>query len=108
MVHFSGKTLTVNGKSLELEHAVADAFEIEDSIIVLFEADARRDEQFQNLIALRSNGEKGWIADLPTNDNSDVYLEVTSRVPLIANSWSCYACEIETATGRIKARSFTK
>ena len=110
MITFSGKSLFVDGKALELEHPVADAFELGNRIIVLFDPEAPRNGSgtFQNLFALRANGNRDWIAELPTNESSDVYVGVASKTPLLANSWSCYMCEIEPTTGRIKARVFTK
>ncbi|HOX03244.1 MAG TPA: hypothetical protein P5555_13325 [Candidatus Paceibacterota bacterium] len=110
MIAFSGKTIRVSGASLELEYPVADAFELEDRIIVLFNPDActKKFGQFPNLVALRPTGERLWTAELPTTTSGDRYYKVASRNPLVVYSIHSVECEIDIATGRIKARRFSK
>lgn len=110
MITFSGKTISIGGKSFEVEHPVADAFELEGRIIVLFNPDAYTEKfgQFPNLVALRPTGERLWTAELPTTRSGDRYYKVASRTPLVVYSVYSEECEIEPATGRIKARRFYK
>jgi len=110
MIAFSGKTLLIDGNPLELDYPVADAFELEGRIIVLFNPDAYTEKfgQFPNLIALRSTGERLWTAELPTTTSGDRYYKVTAQPPLVACSIYSQECEIEPATGLIKARRFFK
>jgi len=110
MITFYGKTLSINGKSLELDYPVVDAFELEGRIIVLFNPDAytERFGQFPNLIALGPTGERVWTAELPTTTSGDRYYKVSSRTPLVVYSIYSQECEIEPATGRIKVRRFFK
>jgi len=110
MITFNGKMLSVSGKSLELDYPVADAFELEGRIIVLFNPDAYKEKfgQFSNLIALRPTGERLWVAELPTTTTGDRYYKVASQTPLVVYSIYSQECEIDPATGRIKARHFFK
>jgi len=110
MITFSGKTLSICNNSLELEHPIADAFDLEGRIVVLFNPDAYTEKfgQFQNLIALQPTGERLWTAELPTTTSGDRYYKVASRAPLVAYSIYSQECEIEPATGRITARRFLK
>ena len=110
MITFSGKKISIGEKSMELEHAVADAFELEGLIVVLFNPDAyaERFGQFPNLIALRPTGERLWTAELPTTTSGDRYYKVSSRTPLVVYSINSFECEIDPATGRIKGRHYFK
>jgi hypothetical protein len=110
MITFSVKTISVSGKSLEVEFPVSDAFELEGCVIVLFNPDAYTEKfgQFPNLVALRPTGERLWTAELPTTTSGDRYYKVSSRAPLVVYSIYWVECEIELSTGRIKARRFYK
>lgn len=110
MITFSGKTVSIGGKSFEVEHPIADAFELGGRIIVLFNPDAYTEKfgQFPNLIALRPTGERLWTAELPTTTSGDRYYKVASRTPLVVYSVNSFECEIDPATGRIVARHFSK
>ncbi len=109
-VSFSGRTLDVKGKSIELEYPVRDAFMLGDKIIVLFDPNAYIEKfgQFRNLIALTEDGDRLWSAELPTNQSGDTYFRVSSRNPLVANSFHSFDCEIDESTGRIRKKVFTK
>ena len=110
MITSSGSSILIDGKLLELEYPVEDAFEWKGNIIVLFNPDAYTESfgQFSNLVAIRPMGERLWTAELPTTTNGDRYYKVVSRDPLIACSIYSEECEIDSATGRIKARRFFK
>lgn len=110
MMTFVGKVISIGGKSFEVEHPVADAFELEGRIIVLFDPDAYNETfgQFPNLIAMKPTGERLWTAALPTTSSGDRYYKVASKTPLVAYSINSFECEIDPATGQIKSRSFFK
>ena len=77
---------------------------------MLFDPDAYTEKfgQFQNLIALKETGELIWKAELPTTTSGDRYYKIAKRLPLVAYSIYSYQCEIDPATGKIKARTFIK
>ncbi len=110
MITSSKHTLLVNGKSIQFQYPVIDAFEVQDIIVVLFHPDSssQKSGQFRNLIALKRNGEHLWIAELPTSRTGDRYYKVVSRSPLVVYSVSSFECEIDIDTGRIKSRRFFK
>jgi hypothetical protein len=110
MITFTGKTIIINDKLIELEYPIADAFELEHKIIVLFDSDARTEKfgQFPNLIALGLNGEKLWTAELPTTTSGDRYYKIASQIPLVVYSIYSEECEIDPSTGKIKRHTFFK
>lgn len=109
-VIFSGRTISIGGRSVDLDYPLADAFQLGDKIIVLFDPDAYTETfgQFRNLIAITREGEKLWAAELPTTESGDRYYRVTSKDPLIAYSIYSYGCEINHSNGKILSKTFIK
>lgn len=117
-ISFQGKTLVINGHSIQLAWPVLDAIETADKVFVLFDPDSylldpsynvmRRQgaPAIRNLIALTKAGVKLWEAELP--EASDYYYRLTSTAPLVAISFSSYKCEIDPNNGAIKKREFLK
>jgi hypothetical protein len=107
---FSTHTITIGDRNIETEYPIHDAFLMRDKIIVLFHPDAYTEKfgQFKNLIALTLEGAKIWTAELPTNDSGDRYYQISSKLPLIADSVYSFECEIDESTGRIKKGIFFK
>ncbi len=110
MVTFSSKTIFMAAGPVELDHSVRDAFESHGHVIVLYDPSAwmQKFGQFPNLIALGPEGQRRWVAELPTTNSGECYERIISREPLIAWTWDSYECEIDITTGRIKKRIFTK
>jgi hypothetical protein len=110
MISFSGTKLEVDGQSIETEYPIADAFEASGLVVVRYDPDVYTDSfgQFPNLVAFQFDGTKAWTAQLPTNGSGDRYHTISSRAPIVVQSFSCFACEIDPDTGRIVARRFTK
>jgi hypothetical protein len=110
IISISGRTLHIDGRSFDLEYPIAEAFELDGRVIVLFDPNAYTEKfgQFQNLIALKETGDLLWKAELPTHDSGDCYYKIANRLPLVAYSIYSYECEIAPATGKIKARTFIK
>jgi hypothetical protein len=77
---FSGCTITIGNRSIEMEYPIHDAFLLGSKIIVLFDPDAYTEKfgQFPNLVALTFEGRKIWTAELPTHDSGDRYYLVAS------------------------------
>jgi hypothetical protein len=108
-VGFSGRVLRIDSVRVELEHPVAEAFAVGDLVIVRFPCDAAPKSYgaFENLIALTSYGDRAWIGELPTT-GTDAYVGVSSREPLVVNSWSCFQCTLDPKSGRILRKVLTK
>ena len=110
MITFSGNTISIDGRVVQLQHQIIDAFEQEDLVVVLFDPNAYLEKfgQFPNLVALGRDGELRWTAELPTNTSGDRYYKLASNIPLVACSIYSWECEIDPSTGRIRAREFYK
>lgn len=110
MITHSGNKILINGKTLELEYPAINAFRIDDIIVVLFDPESytKKYGQFHNLIAIAPSGKVLWKAELPTTTSGDRYYKIVSQKPLISLSVYSMKCEIDSATGRISARSFFK
>lgn len=65
---------------------------------------------YSNLFRVDSAGRVVWSADLPLpEDWTDFYVEVEiAEGELKAGSWSCYAMTLDSETGRILSKVFTK
>lgn len=117
-VTFQGKQVVVDGKCIEMQWPVLDAFELGERVIVLLDPDAylldpgykaqRRQgrKANRNLKAFSKSGEKVWEAEFP--EEADYYYAVSSRSPLCVNSFSSFRCEIDPDTGRIRSKTFLK
>ena len=117
-VSFQGKTLLIDGQSVQMPWSVLDAVEQGDKVFVLFDPDSylldpnykvmRRQgtPAIRNLIAITKAGAKLWEAEMPKA--SDYYYRLSSAAPLIANSVSSYRCEIDPNNGAIKNKEFLK
>jgi len=106
MISYSGKTLLINGSPVDLEHPIAEAFEADGKLLVLFDPDARTEKfgQFPNLVALSVSGEKLWTAELPTTTSGDRYYKIASKRPLVVYSIYSEECEIDPDIGKIVVR----
>ena len=110
MIAYTKNRLEIDGETWTLEFSVLDAFEFCDGIIVLFHPDEgiKMSGQFANLVCLAKTGEKKWVAELPTVKSADAYYRISSREPLVVNSFCSYRCEIDLSTGKIIQKRFTK
>jgi hypothetical protein len=117
-VSCQGRELFIDGRSIELEYAVRDAFELDGRIIVLLDPDAylkdpaygkerrRGDGALRNLRALSMSGQPLWEARFP--EAADYYYKVVERRPLTVLSFSSFRCVIDTVTGQIISKEFCK
>lgn len=101
--------LHIDELHIELEHPIAQALACRDLVIVRFRHDAapQRYGAFDNLFAVNRRGERVWVAELP-DTGSDAYVEISSREPLVAHSWSGFRCTLDPASGAILQKTFTK
>lgn len=107
-VSFTGSTLTVDDRSIPMDHPIREAFALDSVVVVLLDPDADpgRQDQYRNLMTIAANGDILWRAELPTGRQSGVYWRVASRNPLVASSFSSYDCEIDVRTGKIVRAEF--
>lgn len=110
MIGYNENTITVDGKSYELEHRVADAIEYKDRVVVLFDPEDYTDKfgQFPNLIAISHDGKKLWTAELPTTTSGDRYYRIVRGESLRAASIYSFVCDIDPRTGKIVRKDFVK
>ncbi len=104
---FSGNTVDIDGKQIVLDFPVLDAFREGGRVFVLFDPDAAG-EDFRNLICIDLNGTRIWEAELPEPGRQDVYYRISSKQPLVANSFSSYKVQLDPETGRILGKEFVK
>ena len=117
-VSFSGKNLTVNGRTIELAWPILAAVEHGAKTFVLLDPDAYlTDPQYKalrargapairNLLALGDDCAILWEGELP--QAADYFYKITSVDPLIAYSFSSYCCEIDADSGKITRKAFVK
>ena len=99
--------VAVRGRWIELQHAIEDAFLEDNRIFVLFDP-AARSWRSANLICVGTDGRELWVAEFPEAGREDYYYLISSRKPLVVNSFSSYKCTIDGETGRILGREFVK
>lgn len=117
-VSHTGREVLIDGKLVQLEYEVREAFELDGKIIVLLDPNAylqdpsygkerrRGHDALQNLRALSVLGESLWEAEFP--EAADYYYKIVDVHPLTALSFSSYRCVIDGATGRIVRKEFCK
>jgi hypothetical protein len=117
-VTYHGKNLFVDGKSIFLQYEIRDAFVLDGKIIVLIDPDSylqdpayskerrRGNNPFKNLVALSLDGSLLWEAEFP--EKVDYYYFISSKQPLVANSFSSFRCCIDINTGKIVTKEFYK
>jgi hypothetical protein len=83
--------------------------ESRDAIVLLrFYGDGTPD-RFATLLRVRPDGEIVWRTP-PPEKRGDAWVRLawSKRDGLNANSWSCYWCKLDPATGRLTSSAFTK
>ncbi|HWY52295.1 MAG TPA: hypothetical protein VNW72_12515 [Chthoniobacterales bacterium] len=108
-ISFSGRTVSVAGKTWQAPWPVTQAAVIDDRVILLYDYMAGpRDRQFQNLEAFNSSGQHLWTAQHPTAEKPDTYVKILSTSPFLAWNFACYKCTIDVSSGRLVKALFTK
>jgi hypothetical protein len=113
-IAFAGKSLKINGRSVELPWPVRQAIEHQGKVFVLLDPDAyltssgysKEEPALRNLWAFDLDGCKIWEAALP--EDPDYYYRLTSTDPLVANSFSSHICTIDSGSGAILQAQFVK
>jgi len=117
-IRIQGKLLTIDGRVVQLDWPALAAEETPDKIFVLLDPDAYlADANYKlslrnggpatrNLVGISRDGRKLWEAEFP--EARDYYYQITSTVPLRANSFSSFLCEIDPENGKIVTKEFLK
>lgn len=112
-----GSVVVVQGQCIDVGARVLDAQVSRDIVLVLIDpdwyitAEYRRQRRagmppVRNLRAYSTDGTLLWEADLP--EEADYYHEIVSTEPIEVHSFSCFRCRIDSRTGRIISKAFTK
>jgi hypothetical protein len=84
----------------------------ENACIVLLNGDeglGARERRFRNLCYYAHERGTIWHAELPTTSGVDHYVSFSvNGGQLFGNSWSAYYVELDVASGKIQAKTFTK
>jgi hypothetical protein len=120
-ITYNGSKFEIDGKAVEVPSPIREAFALKGEVIVLMDQfadlkgpildirEVRSAPKGTNLFCYSSDGVVLWKAELPTEGNAeDYYYRVSSRSPLVVNSFSSYRCEIDSATGKIIRKDFFK
>lgn len=119
-VTYDDKKLNIDGKVVETPWPIREAFTIEGNVIVLMDQfadlkgpvldirEVRKIPKGRNLFCYSLNGSVLWQAEFPTRSMEDYYYSISSRSPLVVNSFSSYRCEIDPQNGKIIRKEFFK
>lgn len=118
---FNGSLLTIDDTVVETPSPIREAFVDGRRILVLMDHFAdlkgpvldikavRNAPKGTNFFCYSSDGVLLWKAELPVgNEDEDYYYRISSRSPLVVNSFSSYRCEINPEAGKIVRKTFFK
>ena len=109
-LQYSGRRLSIGDTTFDTEYPIQEATLLTDKIIVLHNPYTGPTSygQFRNLIAYDLHGQKVWTAEHPGNDSNDVYMKIVKSNPLTVHNFAGFECVIDSATGKIIKKIFTK
>lgn len=103
------KKIEFGGVPCEMPHPILDSRKIGDRILILYDyMDYPRYKQARNLLAYDFDGNELWTAEHPTNTTADSYVSFHSTEPLWVWNFASYKCRIDTETGKLIEKVFTK
>ena len=105
------KTIFLGKRQIILDYKIDTAYKRLNKIIVRFRETKNTVSigRFYNLICIDLKGKMIWKAELPTMKEDDRYCYVLKYWPnIVANSWSNNECVIDSKTGKILSKKFTK
>lgn len=109
MIDIRGKQLQLDETVLDLKHPILDVRQFSDRIVVIFDyMDFPKWRQARNLRAFNLQGKELWIAEHPTNETADCYVNFMKDDPLTVGNFAGYRCIIDTSTGKLLESVFTK
>ena len=101
--------VVLNFIDFDRHYRVLDTIELNDRIIILFDSfEMSKSSQAQNLKCFKLDGTLVWIAEHPTNQTADTYININYDGKLKANSFGGYLVDLDLETGKILDSIFTK
>ena len=101
--------IEIDGTTWDFDRRILDARRIGDRVIIIFDyMSFPKSQQAQNFMAYDLNRKLLWVAEHPTTQNTDTYINITSEEPLKASNFASFSCEIEIETGKLRNAVFTK
>lgn len=119
-ITYKSSRFEIGGKVVETPWAIREAFVVKGNVVVLMDQfenfkgpvldiqEVRRSPKGTNLFCYSQDGVVLWKAELPVDNVEDYYYRISSHLPLVANSFSSYRCEIDLTTGKIMRKDFFK
>jgi hypothetical protein len=105
----NGNELILDDHVIRLDYPIRQTVLMDNRIIVVFDYMAKQNiGQFRNLRAYDFEGKELWIAQHPSNETVDTYVEITNNNPLIVWNYAGYICEIDPTNGKIIKATFAK
>jgi hypothetical protein len=101
--------VSVGDSQWDLGRPVLDAHQVRDRIVIVFDyMSFPRHQQAKNLMAYDLNRNLLWVAEHPTKEIADTYVNIFEETPLKASNFAGYLCEIDIETGKLLNAEFTK
>ena len=101
--------LLVDDEHWEFGRRILDARRIGDCVVIIFDyMEFPKPQQARNLMAYDLSRNLLWVAEHPTDGQTDTYVHITSETPLRASNFASYICDIDIETGRLLNAVFTK
>lgn len=99
----------VDGEAWEFGRRILDAHRIGDRVVIIFDyMEFAKPQQARNLMAYDLGRKLLWVAEHPTDKQTDTYVRITSESPLRASNFASYMCDIDIETGKLLNAVFTK
>jgi hypothetical protein len=106
---FYGRSVRVGDCAWEVPYSIKDVRVVGDRLAVLFDYMAGPlHHQFRNLFGYDLRGTQMWVAEHPSSDTADVYVQFMDGDPLVVWSLACFVCVIDPQSGRLIKATFTK
>ncbi|WP_016957986.1 hypothetical protein [Catenovulum agarivorans] len=106
MLQFNKNIIAVNGNEIELPHTIIDATEVGDNICVIFDyMEFNVNSAASNLQCIDYSGSVVWVAENPTNQNTDAYtnfiISSSSESYITVGNFVGCNCKINVTTGKL-------
>ncbi len=109
LLEFGDGWVKHSGGLLTVAYPVLEAREIAGLVVVLYDYMAfPRGEPSRNLYAYSADGTLRWRAEDIGQGRVDGYTNIMSEQPLVVGNFSSFTCTIDSRTGRVLEKVFTK
>jgi hypothetical protein len=109
VVTFNDKDVTCGDQTWEADYPVLAARQVEDCVCLILDyMSFPKHQQARNLRGYTSAGVLLWIAEHPTNETADCYVDFIDKPTLAASNLAGFACDLDATTGKLMTVTFTK